>query len=111
MDKDPFSELIGLFREEGSFYNEPSFFVGVVKSGLPNIEVATNGIILDKTNLKIDKWLLDRSKEMATQSAGDPTHNHKIDSPIKDVLKSGDEVVLLRSSNNIFIIISKVVSL
>lgn len=111
MDKDPFSELIGLFREEGSFYNEPSFFVGVVKSGLPNIEVATNGVILDKTNLKIDKWLLDRSKEMATQSAGDPTHTHKIDSPIKDVLKSGDEVVLLRSSNNIFIIISKVVSL
>ena len=111
MDKDPFSELIGLFREEGSFYNEPSFFVGVVKSGLPNIEVATNGIILDKTNLKIDKWLLDRSKEMATQSAGDPTHTHKIDLPIKDVLKSGDEVVLLRSSNSIFIIISKVVSL
>ena len=34
MDKDPFSELIGLFREEGSFYNEPSFFIGVVKSSL-----------------------------------------------------------------------------
>ena len=42
MNKDPFSELIGLFRDEGSFYNEPSFFMGVVKSGLPNIEVATN---------------------------------------------------------------------
>ena len=47
MDKDPFSELIGLFREEGSFYNEPPFFIGVVKSALPNIQVATNGIILE----------------------------------------------------------------
>ena len=111
MDKDPFSELIGLFREEGSFYNEPSFFIGVVKSSLPNIQVATNGIILEKSNLMIDKWLLDRAKELATKPAGDITHTHKIDSPIKDDLKVGDKVVLLRSSNNIFIIISKVVSL
>lgn len=111
MNNDPFCELIGLFREEGSFYNETSFFIGVVQSGLPDLKIVTNGIVLDKTNLKIDKWLLDRSKEMATQSAGDPSHTHKIDLPIKDVLKSGDQVVLLRSSNNIFIVLSKVVSL
>ena len=111
MNKDPFSELIGLFRDEGSFYNEPSFFMGVVKSGLPDLQVATNGIILDKSNLKIDKWLLDRSKGVSTESPVDPTHTHKINSPINDELKSGDEVVLLRSSNNIFIIISKVVSI
>ena len=132
MDKDPFSELIGLFREEGSFYNEPSFFIGVVKSALPNIQVATNGIILEKSNLMIDKWLLDRHNEAVTYTQGEHTHdggghttgdnggdgthshtggphNHNSKSYV-DIIQAGDKVVMLREGD-MFYIISKVVSI
>ena len=30
MERDAFNQLIGIFREEGRYYNEPSFFVGKI---------------------------------------------------------------------------------
>ena len=30
MERDAFNQLIGIFREEGKYYNEPSFFVGKI---------------------------------------------------------------------------------
>lgn len=100
MERDAFNQLIGIFREEGRYYNEPSFFVGKITSPLPNIKVATSGVELDKSNLKIDKFLLDRHNV----SVGSINHN------LTDKLNVGDSVVLLKNEN-IFIIISKVVSI
>ena len=84
---DSFSNLIDILREEGKFYNEPSFYFGKITSKLPNLKVALSDIELNKNNLLIDKVLLDRND-----------------------LSIGDKVIMLRD-NNKFIIISKVVSL
>ena len=83
----PFSELINVLREEGSFYNEPSFYFAKVTSKLPNLKVSLNDIKLNKNNLLIDKILFDNN-----------------------ALNVGDRVIMLRD-NNKFIIISKVVSI
>lgn len=104
MERDAFNQLIGIFREEGRYYNEPSFFVGKITSPLPNIKVATSGVELDKSNLKIDKFLLDRHNVSISCSTGSINHN------LTDKLNVGDSVVLLKNEN-IFIIISKVVSI
>lgn len=99
----PFSELINVLREEGSFYNEPSFYFAKVTSELPNLKVMLNDMELNKNNLLIDKSLLDRHNYSVSCSNGSITHN------LKDKLSVGDKVVMLRD-NNKFIIISKVVS-
>lgn len=100
----PFSELINVLREEGSFYNEPSFYFAKVTSELPNLKVMLNDMELNKNNLLIDKSLLDRHNYSVSCSDGSITHN------LKDKLSVGDKVVMLRD-NNKFIIISKVVSI
>lgn len=100
----PFSELINVLREEGSFYNEPSFYFAKVTSELPNLKVMLNDMELDKNNLLIDKSLLDRHNYSVNCSNGSITHN------LKDKLSVGDRVIMLRD-NNKFIIISKVVSI
>ena len=100
----PFSELINVLREEGSFYNEPSFYFAKVTSELPNLKVMLNDMELNKNNLLIDKSLLDRHNYSINCSNGSITHN------LKDKLSVGDKVVMLRD-NNKFIIISKVVSI
>ena len=94
----PFNKLIEAIREEGRFYNEPSFFVGKIKSPLPNLEVLWGNQIL------IDKALLDRHNYSVECSEGSITHD------LKDTLSIGDEVVMFISDNK-FIIISKVVSI
>ena len=99
----PFSELINVLREEGSFYNEPSFYFAKVTSELPNLKVMLNDMELNKNNLLIDKSLLDRHNYSVSCSNGSITHN------LKDKLSVGDKVVMLRDDNK-FIIISKVVS-
>lgn len=100
----PFSELINVLREEGSFYNEPSFYFAKITSELPNLKVMLNDMELNKNNLLIDKSLLDRHNYSVSCSNGSITHN------LKDKLSVGDKVVMLRD-NNKFIIISKVVSI
>ena len=101
---DPFNKLIEAIREEGKFYNEPSFYFAKVTSELPNLKVMLNDMELNKNNLLIDKSLLDRHNYSITCSEGNINHN------LKDKLSIGDKVVMLRDSNK-FIIISKVVSI
>ena len=103
MERDAFNELISIFRDEGKFYNEPSFFIGKITSSLPNLKVVTKGIELDKDSLKIDKFLLDRHNISISCDTGGISHN------LNDRLNVGDSVILLRNENT-FILISKVVS-
>ncbi|EQG95959.1 hypothetical protein QKK_1071 [Clostridioides difficile DA00191] len=35
---DPINEFIGIMRQEGKFHNEPSFFIGKIKSKLPDLK-------------------------------------------------------------------------
>ena len=98
----PFNNLIDMFREEGKFYNEPSFYFAKVTSELPNLKVMIIDMELDKNNLLIDKSLLDRHNYSITCSEGNINHN------LKDKLSIGDKVVMLRDGNK-FIIMSKVV--
>ena len=100
---DSFSNLIDILREEGKFYNEPSFYFAKVTSELPNLKVMINDMELDKNNLLIDKSLLDRHNYYINCSEGTINHN------LKDKLSIGDKVVMLKD-NNKFIIISKVVN-
>ncbi len=99
----PFNKLIEAMREEGKFYNEPSFFVGKIKSSLPNLEVLWGNQTIVKEQILIDKTLLDRHNYLVECSEGSVTYN------LKDTLSVGDTVIMLLN-NDKFIIISKVVS-
>ncbi|WP_044478771.1 DUF2577 family protein, partial [Clostridioides difficile] len=50
---DPINEFIGIIREEGKHYNEPSFFVGKIKSKLPDLKIEINNIVLEKEDILI----------------------------------------------------------
>lgn len=100
----PFNKLIEAMREEGKFYNEPSFFIAKVTSPVPNLKVKLNNMELDKNSLMIDKSLLDRNNVSIQCSNGEVSHN------LKDTLNVGDTVIMLRNGDK-FIIISKVVSI
>lgn len=108
MNKNPYGELIGMFREEGGFNKETSFFIGDVVTGFPNIMVATQGILLDKEDLLIDKWLYDSNTTLYTENTTcDTTHKHEIN---LNKLAAKDKVVLLKIEDK-FILLSKVVAI
>lgn len=115
--KNPYLELYSLMGEATKI--EASFFIAKVKTPLPNLEVQLNDIVLDKDDLLIDKWLLDRNEDLFTEyqghshggdTTGDGNHRHQIKHNIQDKLQVDDQVVLLKI-NDKFIIISKVVSI
>ena len=100
----PFNSLINAIREEGKFYNEPSFYFAKITSELPNLKAMLGDMELNKNNLLIDKNLLDRHNYYINCSEGNISHN------LTDKLSIGDKVVMIRDNDN-FIIISKVVSI
>lgn len=100
----PFNKLIEAIREEGKFYNEPPFFIGKIKSTLPNLEILWGNQTIVKEQILIDKTLLDRHNVVIQCSNGSINHN------LNDALSIGDIVIMLKN-NDKFIIISKVVSI
>ena len=134
MEKNPFNELIGIVKDisKSNITENKLFNIGVVVSPLPDLIVRTSNIELDRDNLMIDKWLLDRHEETQTytqgehnhtggshttgEGGGDGTHTHdggEHTHKSKDYvnkLKAGDKVVMLREGD-MFYIISKVVSI
>ena len=134
MDRNPFNELIHIIKETSKSNIEQNRLlnIGIVVSPLPDLIVRTSNIELDRDNLMIDKWLLDRHEETQTytqgehnhtggshatgEGGGDGTHTHdggEHTHKSKDYvnkLKVGDKVVMLREGD-MFYIISKVVSI
>ena len=134
MEKNPFNELISQIKDisKSNITENKLFNIGVVISPLPDLIIKTSNIELDKDNLMIDKWLLDRHWESRTytkgehshsggshttgEGGGDGTHTHdggEHTHKSKDYvnkLKAGDKVVMLREGD-MFYIISKVVSI
>lgn len=101
---DPFNRILETIREEGRFYNEPPFFIGTIKSSFPNLEILWANRPIHKSQILIDKTLLDRHNVSISCSNGTVSHN------LKDTLNVGDTVIMLRNGDK-FIIISKVVSI
>ena len=134
MEKNPFNELISQIKDisKSNITENKLFNIGVVVSPLPDLVIKTSNIELDKDNLMIDKWLLDRHWESRTytkgehshsggghstgEGGGDGTHTHYCGDHFhesKDYvnkLNVGDRVVMLREGD-IFYVISKVVSI
>ena len=123
MEKNPFNELIYQIKEisKTNITENRQLNIGIVVSPFPNLQVKTSNIILDRDNLMIDKWLLDRHNELQTHTQGEHTHNsddgshshtggsHSHSSlSYVDELQVGDKVVMLREGD-IFYILSKVV--
>ena len=132
MEKNPFNELINQIKDISkiNMTENKQLNIGEVIQPLPNLKIKTSGIELDKDNLMIDKWLLDRHEETQTYTEGEHTHSggghstgegggdgthshsggghsHKSKDYV-DKLKVGDKVIMLRE-NDMFYIISKVV--
>ena len=132
MEKNPFNELINQIKDISkiNMTENKQLNIGEVIQPLPNLKIKTSGIELDRDNLMIDKWLLDRHKESKTYTEGEHTHSggghstgegggdgthshsggghsHKSKDYV-DKLKVGDKVIMLRE-NDMFYIISKVV--
>lgn len=125
MEKNPFNELISQIKDisKSNITENKLFNIGVVISPLPDLIIKTSNIELDKDNLMIDKWLLDRHWESKTYTKGEHSHSdgshatgegggdHFHES--KDYvnrLNVGDRVVMLREGD-MFYVISKVVSI
>lgn len=104
MERNPFIDFISVIDSRNKELSQVPFFIGKVTSGLPNLEVQVEGLVLDKQSLLVDKGIIDRNNATISCSAGSVTHN------LKDVLKAGDKVILLRI-NDTFVVISKVVSI
>ena len=132
MEKNPFNELINQIKDISkiNMTENKQLNIGEVIQPLPNLKIKTSGIELDRDNLMIDKWLLDRHKKTQTYTEGEHTHSggghstgegggdgthshsggghsHKSKDYV-DKLKVGDKVIMLRE-NDMFYIISKVV--
>ena len=132
MEKNPFNELINQIKDISkiNMTENKQLNIGEVIQPLPNLKIKTSGIELDRDNLMIDKWLLDRHNELQTHTQGEHTHSggghstgegggdgthshsggghsHKSKDYV-DKLKVGDKVIMLRE-NDMFYIISKVV--
>lgn len=118
MKDNPYSALVGVIRKEGAFRNFTPLVLGKVIKPLPNIEIVAAGMPLYKSDLLIDKWLLDRERitfECSNSHScdDDSGHNHSIGvSNLKNVLSKGDTVLLARfEGEEKWLILSKVVSL
>ena len=134
MEKNPFNELISQIKDisKSNITENKLFNIGVVISPLPDLIIKTSNIELDRDNLMIDKWLLDRHWESKTytkgehshsggghstgEGGGDGTHTHyggdhfHESKDYVNKLNVGDRVVMLREGD-IFYVISKVVSI
>lgn len=83
---------------------EPPFKFGVIKSELPNLQIALDNIVLYKDDFLVSSSLITLNNASVTSDDTNIEHN------LKDILNIGDKVLLTRV-NGTFILLSKVVSL
>ncbi|MCR1756429.1 DUF2577 family protein [Clostridioides difficile] len=105
----PINEFIGIIREEGKHYNEPSFFIGEIKSKLPDLKIEVNNIILEKEDILIDSWMLDRQIETFNTETNQE-HQHKVKNPFIDTFEEDNMVIMFKIGDK-FAVVSKLVSL
>ncbi|MDB0438445.1 DUF2577 family protein [Clostridioides difficile] len=105
----PINEFIGIIREEGKYHNQPSFFIGKITSKLPDLKVSLNNMILDKENLLIDSWILDRATKSFITKQSD-NHTHELKEALTSQLDINDTVIMFKVGER-FAIVSKLVNI
>ncbi|HIE5599641.1 TPA: DUF2577 family protein, partial [Clostridioides difficile] len=60
-----------------------SFFIGKIKSKLPDLKIETNNIILEKEDILIDSWMIDRQLE-TFDTETNQEHQHEVKNPFID---------------------------
>lgn len=105
----PINEFIGIIRQEGKFHNEPSFFIGKVKNKLPDLKIEINNIVLEKEDILIDSWILDRQIESFNTEIN-KEHKHNIKNPFIDTFEPEDMVIMFKIDDK-FAVVSKLVNL
>lgn len=124
MQDNPYSMFVSLMREEGKHYNTPSFFIGEIVAGLPNIKVKIDNIQLDNNDLYINDFLLagyKRSYSLSSTTASGSTTDGSINNisiPNGEYISLaagfdvGDKVLMLSTDDKQkFVILNKVVKL
>ncbi|GMB01079.1 DUF2577 domain-containing protein [Pelosinus sp. IPA-1] len=136
MRENPYNTILGIVKDTSINHNSPSIKIGKIITPPPEIQVSYNGIILDKKDVWISKYLLigyERTAkghiESATQNraggGGDAeyaSHNHAIDNDYTDniiytdTLKAGDYVSIMPmvsedNSSQQYIILDQIVHL
>ncbi|HFG9231801.1 TPA: DUF2577 family protein, partial [Clostridioides difficile] len=79
------------------------------KSKLPDLKIETNNIILEKEDILIDSWMIDRQLE-TFDTETNQEHQHEVKNPFIDNFESGDMVIMFRIGEK-FAVVSKLVSL
>ncbi|EIS9525865.1 DUF2577 family protein [Clostridioides difficile] len=105
----PINEFIGIIREEGKYHNQPSFFIGKIKSKLPDLKIEVNNIILETEDILIDSWILDRQIETFNTETSQQ-HKHQVKNPFIDAFEEDDTVIMFKIGDK-FAVVSKLVSL
>lgn len=103
----PYNNLIDIMRKEGSHNYELPFYFAIVTSSYPDLKVKFDNTEVEKEMLLMDSFLLQRQKQITTES--NSSHAHTINT-LKDLLRVGDRVILVRDGER-FVILSKVVKL
>ncbi|OFU26254.1 hypothetical protein HMPREF3076_14325, partial [Clostridium sp. HMSC19B12] len=80
-----------------------------IKSKLPDLKIETNNIILEKEDILIDSWMIDRQLETFDTEINQE-HQHEVKNPFIDNFESGDMVIMFRIGEK-FAVVSKLVSL
>ncbi|HIF5307760.1 TPA: DUF2577 family protein, partial [Clostridioides difficile] len=80
-----------------------------IKSKLPDLKIETNNIILEKEDILIDSWMIDRQLE-TFDTETNQEHQHEVKNPFIDNFESGDMVIMFRIGEK-FAVVSKLVSL
>lgn len=116
MNKNPFSELVEVMREEGSVKNPPTFSIGTVTSESP-LKIKTNDLELDQeNNILINYNLLDHTQELTEENLlhvhSGETITYQNNMTVKQTLKVGDKVIIFETNDGqTYIIMCKVVAL
>ncbi len=76
---------------------------------MPDLKIETNNIILEKEDILIDSWMLDRQLE-TFDTETNQEHQHEVKNPFIDNFESGDMVIMFRIGEK-FAVVSKLVSL
>lgn len=98
----PYLEFMDIMRDIPPV--KQYFWLGIIKSPLPNIEISLDDIVLDKDDFLISSSLLTLNNASITSSDTDIEHN------LKDVINVSDKVLLTRVGGT-FILLDKVVSI
>lgn len=98
----PFNELYEIMGDSTKI--APSFFIAKVSNPLPNLKIVMENTELDREDFLVSKNLIITNNANVSSDTCNISHN------LKDELRVGDELLVIRV-NDAYIILEKVVSI